>query len=56
MNDSNSPPQIENETLGIEDEKKGTTGGPPGWVAMAIVAGVFLAVAAIVFIVMFAAG
>ncbi|MEM9883302.1 MAG: hypothetical protein AAF800_10330 [Planctomycetota bacterium] len=46
-------PQLENETLGIHDRKASTDGGPPGWLALAIVGGVFLSVAAVVFVVLF---
>ncbi|MEM9881288.1 MAG: hypothetical protein AAF800_00020 [Planctomycetota bacterium] len=46
-------PQIENETLGIHDRKKSTDGGPPGWFALAVVGGVFLSIAAVVFLVLF---
>lgn len=43
------PPQIQNEALGIKDKDQSTEGGPPGWVAFAIVAGIFLAAGAVVF-------
>ncbi len=40
-------PQIENERLNIHDTDQTTAGGPPGWVAFAIVAGIFLFVVAV---------
>lgn len=51
--ESQGPPQIESQTLGINDKEPGTTGGPPGWLALAVVAGLFLAAAAVVFVVMY---
>lgn len=47
--ENQGPPQIQNEELGIEDKHRGTTGGPPGWLAFAIVAGLFLIAGAAVF-------
>lgn len=35
-------PQIEHDRLGIHDKQDGTRGGPPGWIALTIVAGFFL--------------
>ena len=43
-------PQMENQTLDVHDEQKGTRGGPPGWMALAIVGGIFLVVGAVVVI------
>ena len=47
MSDEPSAPQIENEKLNIHDKDRDSAGGPPGWVAMAIVGGLFLVTAAI---------
>lgn len=44
-----TPPQIENERLDIDDKNPGSEGGPPIWIALAIVGGIFLACAAVVF-------
>lgn len=51
--DNPNPPQLKNETLNVDDTNRKTTGGPPGWMALAIVGGLFLAVAFVVFVVMF---
>lgn len=50
--DNPKPPQIKNESLGIDDTNRKTTGGPPGWMAFAIV-GIFIVVAVIVLAVIF---
>ncbi|MEL7089800.1 MAG: hypothetical protein AAGL98_15375 [Planctomycetota bacterium] len=51
--ESNGPPQIKNETLEIDDTRQTTEGGPPIWIALAIVGGLFLAIAAAVFMVLY---
>ena len=48
---SPTPPQIDSETLEIRDSQLGTEGGPPGWMAFAIVTALFLAIGSIVMIV-----
>ena len=50
------PGQVSNEGLDIHDEQKGTRGGPPMWIAMAIVGGLFLLGCVIVVIILGAAG
>ncbi|MEO1236748.1 MAG: hypothetical protein AAFX76_08175 [Planctomycetota bacterium] len=47
-----SPPlsQIDTDQPDISDSQKGTRGGPPGWLALAIVAGLFLVVAAVLLV------
>ena len=48
--DSDNVPQIDNETLNVKDSQQGTEGGPPGWMALVIVGGIFLLVGSIVMI------
>ena len=48
--DSDNVPQIDNETLNVKDSQKGTEGGPPGWMALVIVGGIFLLVGSVVLI------
>jgi hypothetical protein len=50
--DTPHPPQVENETLGIDDTQKGTRGGPPMWIAMTIIGGLFLVAAVVVLVMM----
>ena len=47
MNDKPTAPQIEHERLNIHDRNPDSEGGPPGWVAMGTVAGLFLVAVAI---------
>ena len=47
MPDKPNAPQIEDERLNIHDRNPDSVGGPPGWVAMATVGGLFLVVVAI---------
>lgn len=44
------PTQIDNETLEINDTDHRTQGGPPGWIALAIVGGGFAVLASAVII------
>ncbi len=48
--DPNNVPQIDHEGMGIKDSQKGTRGGPPGWMALVIVGGLFLIVGSIVLV------
>ena len=50
------PGQVSNEGLDIHDEQKGTRGGPPMWMAMVIVGGLFLLGCVLVVILITAAG
>jgi hypothetical protein len=56
MKDPDATPQMENETLNIDDTQKGTRGGPPGWLAFAIVGIFFVVTALVVGLVMLAMG
>ena len=47
---------MDNETLDVKDSQKGTSGGPPGWMALVIVGGIFLVVGSIVLIASLMAG
>ena len=56
MENASKAPQVQNSALNVDDKQKGTEGGPPGWMALAIVGGIFLAVAFVVFLVMMFTG
>ena len=50
------PGQVSSDGLDIHDEQKGTRGGPPMWMAMVIVGGLFLLGCVIVVVIIAAAG
>ncbi len=50
------PGQVKNDSLNIDDGQKGTRGGPPMWIAIVIVGGLFLVGALLVVILLFTAG
>ena len=56
MSDEKMPGQVENNSLNIHDDQKGTRGGPPMWIAIVIVGGLFLVGALLVVILLFTAG
>ncbi|MEQ9454554.1 MAG: hypothetical protein RLN76_08185 [Phycisphaeraceae bacterium] len=41
------PPEVDIEALDIHDSDRSTRGGPPPWIVMAIIAGVFLVAASL---------
>ncbi|MEO1236747.1 MAG: hypothetical protein AAFX76_08170 [Planctomycetota bacterium] len=45
-----SPLQLEIDTLEIHDGRDGSKGGPPGWLALGVVAGMFLGAASVLFV------
>ncbi|MEM8738011.1 MAG: hypothetical protein AAGG38_05980 [Planctomycetota bacterium] len=50
--DSNTPPQIDSERPDINDSQKSTRGGPPLWLAITILGGVFVVGVIVLFAVM----
>ncbi len=44
------PTQVDNETLEIQDANRKTDGGPPGWLALAIVGGGFAVLASAIIV------
>ena len=54
--ENSSAPQMQNETLGIDDKQPGTRGGAPMGIALAVVGGLFLLGALITVLVLMSSG